>query len=48
MRDRDGIARTEYTRTYPRVGAVQAFSEPDIDAMLECVHKVAYQEQRME
>ncbi len=48
MRDRGGIAWTEYTRTYPRVGAVQAFSEPDIEAMPECVHKAAYQEQRME
>ncbi len=49
IRDRaSGVARTEYTRTYPGVGAVQAFSEQDIDATRECVHKVVYQEQRME
>ncbi len=49
MRDRaSGVARTEYTRTYPGVRAVQAFSEPDIEATAECVHKATYQEQRME
>ncbi len=35
-----GVARTEYTRLYLEVGAVQAFSEPNIDATQECVHKV--------